>query len=165
MNPYSSDDGGSGARRRAAQLFRRVRFLWPPIAGACVGIALRLIYSGDPQQRYNAMESSFVLLVPIVVAGVSVFMAELAERRSWSYYFKIGAAANVLFVLGTFVILIEGLICAILAAPLFALIGGFGGLLTGAVFRWTRWPRQTVYSLAVLPILLRCPGAREIATE
>lgn len=123
-----------------------------------MGIALRLLYSGDPEERFNAMDSSFVLLVPIAVSAVSVYIAELSARRSWFYYFKIGAAANVLFVLGTFLILIEGLICVILAAPLFAFLGGLGGLATGAVIRWTRWPRHTVYSLAVLPILLGALG-------
>jgi hypothetical protein len=100
------------------------------------------------------MSGSFVLLVPIVVSAVSVYMAELSERRTWFYYFKIGAAANVLFVMGTFLILIEGIICIILAAPLFALLGGFGGLLAGAVFRAVRWPRHTMYGIAALPILL-----------
>ena len=154
MDASSNNEGAPRPHRLPSRLLRRVRILWPPVAGACVGIALRLLYSGDPEQRYNAMASSFVLLVPIVVAAVSVYMAEISARRSWFYYFKIGAAANVLFVLGTFLILVEGLICVILAAPLFAFIGGLGGLATGAVFRWTRWPRSTVYSLSMLPILL-----------
>jgi hypothetical protein len=68
----------------------------------------------------------------------------LSERRSWFYYFKIGAAANVLFVLGTFLILIEGIICVIVAAPLFAFLGGIGGLATGAVFRSIRWPHRAM---------------------
>lgn len=142
------------ASRRRAELLQRVKIFGPMIAGACVGVVFRLLYSGGPQNVYNAMTGSFVVIVPIVIAAVAVYLSELTERRSWSYYFKIGAATNVLFVLVTFMVLIEGLICVILAAPLFAFIGGIGGLVAGALFRVIRRPRETMYGLAVLPFLV-----------
>jgi len=58
--------------------------------------------------------------------------------------------------------LIEGFICVILALPLFAVLGGFSGLATGALCRWTRWSRPTVYGLAFLPLML---GGLEPATS
>ncbi|HUK01499.1 MAG TPA: hypothetical protein VLW26_04395 [Steroidobacteraceae bacterium] len=130
-----------------------VRFGWtvPLICGAIVGVALRLFFSATPD---HAMESSFTLLVPILVGAVTVYMAERAVRRSWSYYFFAAAAANALFVVGTMVIRVEGLICAILAIPLFGFVGGLGGVLMGAVCRWTKWPRAAVYTFAALPLLL-----------
>lgn len=133
-----------------------VRFGWtvPLICGAIVGVALRLFFSGTPGEPYHAMESSFTLLVPILVGAVTVYMAERTERRSWSYYFFAAAAANALFVIGTMVIRVEGLICAVLAVPLFGFVGGLGGVLMGAVCRWTKWPRAAVYSFAALPLLL-----------
>jgi hypothetical protein len=130
----------------------------PLICGALVGIALRLFFSGTPGKPYHAMMSSFTLLVPILVGAVTVYMAERAGRRSWSYYFFAAAAANALFVIGTMVIRVEGLICAVLAVPLFGLVGGLGGILMGAVCRWTRWPRPAIYSFAALPLL---PGGLE----
>ena len=51
-------------------------------------------------------------------------------------------------------ILIEGLICAIIVVPLFAAVGALGGLVMGAICRLTNWPKQAVYSFAVLPLLL-----------
>ena len=69
-------------------------------------------------------------------------------------YFFAAAAANALFVIGTMVIRVEGLICAVLAVPLFGLVGGLGGILMGAVCRWTKWPRPAIYSFAALPLLL-----------
>jgi hypothetical protein len=133
-----------------------VRFGWsvPLICGAIVGIALRLFFSGTPGKPYHAMMSSFTLLAPILVGAVTVYMAERAGRRSWSYYFFAAAAANALFVTGTMVIRVEGLICAVLAVPLFSLVGGLGGILMGAVCRWTKWPRPAIYSFAALPLLL-----------
>ena len=136
--------------------FWTVRFGWivPLICGALVGVALRLFFSGTPGKPYQAMMSSFTLLVPSLVGAVTVYMAERAARRSWSYYFYAAAAANALFVIGTMVIRVEGLICAVLAVPLFGLVGGLGGILMGAVCRWTRWPRPAIYSFAALPLLL-----------
>jgi hypothetical protein len=133
-----------------------VRFGWnvPLICGALVGVAFRLFFSGTPGEPYHAMMSTFTLLVPIVVGAVTVYMAERAGRRSWSYYFFAAAAANALFVIGTMVIRVEGLICAVLVVPLFGLVGGLGGILMGAVCRWTRWPRPAIYSFAALPLLL-----------
>lgn len=143
------DDAGT-----RAPLFRRIAWLWPLLAGAVMGIFLRLVFSGDPGNPYSAMMASFTLLAPVLVGSVTVYIAELIERRSWGYYFGAGAAANVLFVLGTLLILIEGIICAIIAVPLFALVGGVGGLLAGAVCRWVNRPRHMLYCVAALPLLL-----------
>jgi len=132
----------------------RLGWTVPLVCGALVGIGIRLLYWGKPGQAYDAMLRSFVLLVPILVGAVAVYLAERVERRSWSDYFWIGAVANALFVFGAFLIMIEGIICVVLAAPLFGLIGGLAGLAMGAVCRWTRWPRQTMYGVAALPLLL-----------
>src|SRR5258707_4706649 len=133
-----------------------VRFGGPvPFRGAAFdGVSSRLFFSGTPAELYHAMMSSFTLLVPILVGTVTVYIAERAGRRSCSYYFFSAAAANALFVIGTMVIRVEGLICAVLAVPLFSFVGGLGGLLMGAICRWTKWPQRAVYSFAALPLLL-----------
>lgn len=132
------------------------RFAWtsPLLAGALVGIAMRLLYSGKPDQAYHAMMSSFVLLVPVAVGAVAAYVGERTRRRSFWYHFGVGAGANALFVLGCFLILIEGLICVVLAIPLFALLGGLSAMTMGAICRWTKWPQPTIYSLVSLPLLL-----------
>lgn len=127
---------------------------WPLIVGAITGVVLRLVFSGNPGNPYSAMMSSFVLLVPLLVGAVTVYVAETQRRRSWAYYVWAPVLANVLFVLGTMAIVVEGLICAILIVPLFGVVGAFGGLIMGAICRKTHWPRQTLYSVAVLPLVL-----------
>jgi hypothetical protein len=137
------------------------RLAWaiPLACGALVGIAMRLLYSGRPGYPYQAMMKSFFLLVPLLVGAVAVFVAERARHRGWWNYFCIGASANALFVLGCLLITIEGLICAVLAVPVFFLLGGLAGLAMGAVCRWTRWPRQAMYGFAALPLLLGGVGS------
>ena len=135
-------------------LANRIAWASPLVCGALVGIAMRLLYSGKPGQPYHAMMNSFVLLVPVVVGASAVYVAERTRHRSLWYHFWVGAGANSLFVLGCFLIMIEGLICVVLAIPLFALIGGLSGMAMGAVCRWTHWPRHTIYSLVSLPLLM-----------
>ncbi len=127
---------------------------WPTLIGALVGVCLRLVFSGTPGFPFAAMDQAFILFVPLAVGAVAVYVAETQSRRSWSYYMSVGAITNIFFVLGTLLILIEGLICAVIILPLFIVIGAIGGLIMGAICRATNWPRHAVFSFAVLPLAL-----------
>ena len=124
------------------------------LLGATVGIVLRLIFSAKPGNPYAAMNHAFILFAPLAVGAFTVFMAETQSRRTWGYYIGAGALANVFFVMGTMLILIEGLICAIIILPLFVVIGAIGGLIMGAICRVTNWPKQAIFSLSLLPLIL-----------
>jgi hypothetical protein len=129
---------------------------WHPLlAGALVGLVYRVwLFAGQPGSAFSAMGMPFIAFVPFAVAAVTVYVAERKERRSWVYYALMGMAANALFVLGTMIIMVEGLICAIIIVPLFAIYGAFAGLVMGALCRATNWPKQAVYSFGFLPLLL-----------
>jgi uncharacterized protein YndB with AHSA1/START domain len=129
-------------------------WIFPLGLGAATGLLYRLVFMGSPDGPWNVMLSAFVLLVPVAVGAVTVYVAERSRRHSWAYYFWAPFGANVLFVVGTFLVLIEGLICTIVAAPLFAIIGGVAGVVTGAVCRWSGRSRPTVLSVAALPLLI-----------
>lgn len=141
--------------RADAEQTRKLPFhaWWPIAAGAFAGVALRLVFRGHNGQQFSAMLGVFIYLAPVLVAAVTVYLAERQERRSWYYYFWAGAVANLFFVLGTLAIMIEGLICAVVIVPLFSFFGGLAGLFIGACCRWTEHPRKTLYSIAVLPLL------------
>ena len=130
------------------------RSWWPLFAGAATGLVLRLLFGGKPGDPYAPMMVSFVYLCPIVVGAVTVYAAERRERRTWAYYFLAPCLANVLFVIGTMAMLIEGLICAVVILPLFAVLGGVSGLVMGAICRVTKWPKQTLLTLGALPLVL-----------
>jgi len=127
---------------------------WAVAVGAMAGLFLRLVYSGGPDEAFATMLSGFVVFTPMFVGVVTVYVAEREKRRTWGYYAVAGALANTLVVIGAMAILIEGLICAIVIVPLFASFGAFGGVLMGAVCRYTNWPRRTLYAFAALPLLL-----------
>jgi hypothetical protein len=153
FSPPSGDQNSSPHPRREGSL--PFSLAWPLIVGAAAGLALRTFaFTGDPGEPYAAMMGSFIYLSPTVVGVVTIYIAERYERRSWGYYFGAAFLANVLYVFGALLIMIEGMICAILIVPLFALLGGMAGLLMGVVCRLTNWPKQTLYSVAMLPLLL-----------
>jgi hypothetical protein len=127
---------------------------YPVIAGAVAGLLLRLVFSGPAGSPWSAMAGFFIYLAPVVVGMITVYLAERVARRSWAYYAVAPLFATALFVLGTLLLLIEGLICAIVIVPMFATLGAVGGLLMGAICRATRWPRHTVLSVSALPLLL-----------
>jgi hypothetical protein len=146
--------GGCSMNPDEFRITLKPQWWWPLLAGVLLGLVLRAVYSGRSGDVFDAMSGSFALLVPVAVSAVTVFVAELRARRTWAYYFWMGALVNVLFVVGTFLIHLEGLICVILAAPLFAIVGGVAGLIVGAVFRWTRWMRRVTYCCALLPLVM-----------
>jgi hypothetical protein len=128
---------------------------WAPLwAGAAAGLMLRLVFSGKPGHTYAAMMATFIYLSPLLVGAITVYVAETSQRRSWAYYLWAPFLANVLYIAGTLLIMIEGLICAIVIVPLFAFMGSIGGVIMGAVCRATRWPKPVIYGLGVLPLFL-----------
>lgn len=128
---------------------------WPLIAGALVGVAVRaLVFTDHAGSNRSAMVMYFVVGAPLAIGAVTVYLAERVRRRSWGYYARAGALANALAVLGTLLVAIEGLICAIVILPLFALYGAIAGLIMGAICRWTQWPRAASYCVVTLPVAL-----------
>lgn len=132
----------------------RLSAWWPLIVGMLVGVAFRLAFSGKPHDALAAMTGAFIYVSPVIVGAVTVYVAERHKRRSWGYYFGAGFLANVLYILGTLLIMIEGLLCGIIVTPLFATLGGIGGLIMGLVCRLTNWPKRTLYGLGILPFML-----------
>jgi hypothetical protein len=162
MNNLHSNDSSPPEPERPVE--RRLPFAawWPFAAGVITGIALRLAFSGQPGGAYAAMTASFVYLAPAIVGAVTVYFAERQKRRDWPYYIWAPILANMFFVIGTMLIMIEGLLCAVIIAPLFGLIGAVGGLVMGAVCRLTNWPKQTLLGVALVPLIA---GAMESGEE
>ncbi len=130
-----------------------------PIAfGALFGVLLRLAFSGRPGGAWSAMAGAFIFCAPLAIGAVTVYLAERQRRRSWGYYFYAPFVATLLFVVGTLIIMIEGVICAIVIVPMFAVMGGIGGLVMGLVCRLTHWPRQVACCLGVVPLVLAALG-------
>ena len=131
---------------------------YPVLAGALAGVLLRLVFSGQGGSRWSPMVGGFIFLAPIFVGMLTVYLAERQHRRSWTYYFMAPVLATGLFVAGTLVLLIEGWICAIVIIPMFAVLGGLGGIAMGYLCRMTNWPRPPLQCAAALPLIVAALG-------
>jgi len=125
---------------------------WPVGFGGLAGLLLRLIFWGLPGEAYSAMLGSFIMGSPILVGAVTVYLAELVERRTWAYYFTAPMVATALYVVGSLALMIEGWICAIVIIPMFALLGGLSGLAMGAICRMTHWPAFSVLTPSIMSL-------------
>lgn len=134
----------------------KLRFsaIYPFAAGVIAGLLMRFVFSGGEDDPLSVMSGAFVFGAPLLIGAVTVFVAERLTPRSWGYYAGSGAGAAILFVLGTMLIMIEGLICAVLISPLFAMLGTIGGLVMGAACRLGRHMFKALHSFLLLPLLL-----------
>jgi hypothetical protein len=135
-------------------VFEPHKWAWPILSGTLIGLGLRATFFGRPGAPFSAMMALFAVLAPIVIGAVTVVSAERSTRGSWGYYFWSAAGANALCALIAFAVTIEGLICVVLAVPLFVLLGGISGLITGFMSRRVIRPHRSLYGIAVLPLLL-----------
>ncbi|NDZ12262.1 polyketide cyclase [Variovorax sp. WS11] len=156
MNDGTPRPAPRAPRHVAAAPAVELPFPWflPLLGGAAAALVMRLVFSASPGQRFSAMLGSFIYLTPVLCGAVTVYLAERRRRGSFWYYLWAPWCAVALFVGGTLVVYIEGLICAIVIVPLFGVMGSLGGLLMGVVCRVTDWPRPTLYGFAVLPLVL-----------
>ena len=155
-NPYAPPETPLGEPPEESRAGRRLPFSgWYAIGGgALAGLITRLVFSGSAGNAFGAMLASFIFGAPLLVAAVTVWLAERIEPRSWAYYFFAPMLSVTLFVAGALALYIEGIVCAILILPLFAVIGGVAGLIVGAFCRFTGLPKRSVVGcLALLPLL------------
>lgn len=132
---------------------------YPVLAGALTGIALRVIlFSGEGGSFLSPMVGAFIFGAPILIGMLTVYLAERQKRRNWTYYIVAPILANLLFVCGAFVLLIEGLICALVIVPMFVVLGMLGGIVMGMICRHTDWPKQTLQCAASLPVVAAILG-------
>lgn len=136
------------------------RSVWPLAGGVLLGLMLRLAFNGSPDKIWGhrlealyAMTGSFIYLAPFAVGALTAWLAERRQRQGLGRHFVAGMAANALLVLVTLLVELEGLICAILVLPLFAVLGGLGAVSMALVCRVLRRSSAPMAALAVLPLL------------
>src|SRR5262245_28372030 len=127
---------------------------YPIIAGALAGVVMRIVFSGEGGSDWSAMAGAFIFGAPIFIGMLTVYLAERQHRRGWEYYVGAPCLATTLFVCGTLLLYLEGVICAIVIVPMFAVLGALGGVLMGIICRLTNWPRPTLRCAGALPIVL-----------
>ncbi|MGO4262376.1 hypothetical protein [Lysobacter sp. TAB13] len=131
----------------------------PVIGGAVIGLGLRLAFNGNPGTTFATMLWIFILLAPFAIGAVTVYLAERIRPRSTAYHFFMPMLSVCLCLLGSMMVMLEGAICVLLIAPVFAVMSAVGGIVMGVICRAAGWSKTpTVYSFVALPIVLALLG-------
>jgi hypothetical protein len=128
--------------------------------GTAYGLAMRLLFGSadtlgglSKTAASGPMLAAFVIGVPILVGGITVYTADPKELTWLRAIFR-PWLPTLAFVAGTALLLIEGSICIAMALPIFLFAASVGGVLAFLVRRTLRPAPGAVSALLALPLVL-----------
>jgi hypothetical protein len=130
-------------------------------SGIAVGAAYGLFVRGGarlfPQSSvFAVMSLGFICVLPFAVGFASVFITERRQPQPVLNWLLMSGAAVLLGILGALLVFWEGLICALMFAPIGLIAAMLGGLIAGFWLRHRR-KKTTAIPLAcimILPLLI-----------
>jgi hypothetical protein len=133
-----------------------LRALLPGVLlGAAYGLITRLAFdAGNGTGIWLTMTLAFLLLAPFGLGYLTVWLAPPSQRSRRAYAFWMPWLASLLLYGVVLLFKLEILICLIMAAPVFFLLAGAGGLTARSVALRRETAPQTTTSLAALIFLL-----------
>ncbi|MGL4767150.1 MAG: hypothetical protein ACRCV6_03600 [Formosimonas sp.] len=137
---------------------------WWPIVGACLyGFLMRFLFRDDngflmgflfrDDNGFRVMTVSFLLFVPVAMGALAVYLRNRPPHLSIGQMFLGTWPMCALFLVGLMIAAVEGSICVVMAAPIFFMGTGIGGVVVGLCQRWLHAGKNTMMGLAVLPLL------------
>ncbi len=131
------------------------------IKGVIYGIIYGLVARGIIELEYNVLEFktsglmtlSFMFLVPIIIGVITTYKHREVKSAFRSVSLSMPIFSILGFVLITILFELEGLICAIMAIPVFAILAFIGGFIGIKMFRRTD-NHAKISLLILLPIIL-----------
>lgn len=125
------------------------------VIGFLYGFGLRIL-ANSPSSHFAVMTMGFTCLMPFAMGCITVYFAEIGEPqriRAWIFlpWVPLVAALG-----ATMLVLLEGMICVAMFAPLAMILASVGGLLGGLaarLIRSNRAKRVTMACVLVLPMV------------
>ena len=126
--------------------------LWGIVAGTIYGLCMRLAFDGAINKNVLVvMSTGFIFFVPFILGILTV---SFSAKPSWKYSILGPWVSISLFFAVTAVLRLEGLICIIMATPIFLLMGSLGGILAKIILRLKESKRIYVFTgLLFLPFI------------
>lgn len=125
--------------------------------GALYGLFLRWGVELFPRSHFFVVMSiGFIVLLPLAVGFTAVYIIERRQPQPVWMWLVVSSAAVLLCIIGTMVVLWEGLICALMFAPIGLIAGMIGGGMAGL---WVRHRRRKMTQIPlacimILPLLI-----------
>jgi len=116
---------------------RKFRIFVGIVAGAIYGLVLRLssetsIFSGFyGLMGAYVMSFTFIIIVPFVIGYIVVYFSKFDGKSSMKFQIITPWLSIYILLAFTYLLYLEGLICIIMAAPVFMVLSSLGGLLGG----------------------------------
>lgn len=128
--------------------------VYPVIVAVVYALLVRFFMNNS--QAYpltNVMAFSFAVVCPVVTGAITVYMAEQVGRQSIMYYAFAPWLSICVMLIICAILLIEGSICIVMAAPLFLGLSSIGGLAMGVASRTFKKPPKGLQCVAFLPFI------------
>lgn len=126
------------------------------LIGTLYGLVIRVTMGHhDLHPFLGTVSAAFLFVCPFSVGAIAVLWgAEPGEKMPIRRQLGLACGAMGLFLLGTFASFLEGLICIVLAVPVFMVASIFGGLVGGLIHNFGRQHPATLPVLAFLPFIV-----------
>jgi hypothetical protein len=128
------------------------------LIGAAYGMLIRFGNQISPESRaFWVMTLGFVLFLPFAIGFITVYVIERRQPQPVWMWLLLSWVAVTLAILGTVAVLWEGVICAVMLAPIGWVAGMAGGAVAGAWIQWRRsrgGMRLPMACVMILPLLV-----------
>jgi len=125
-------------------------------AGILYGIIARLTFgnSSDKALLFIIMSLGFIFLVPLGLGAVTVYFRNQDDKPiSILYALLMPWLPCLIFLLATMALKLEGIICIVMALPIFLGMASLGGFLAKYLFRKSKDTKQNVILLGFILLL------------
>lgn len=122
------------------------------IVGALYGFGLRLLASFHPA-GFEVMSIGFTCFTPFAMGVITVYISELSDPQPVWRWLVLPWLPVAIALGATMVVLLEGLICVVIFAPLALILSTIGGLVGGAAGRIIVSRRKKGIALACVMVL------------
>lgn len=132
------------------QLFKK--FLFPILCGVGYGVTVRISFSIDAfKDMFGVMTIAFIFFVPFIIGLITVYQGDENQRKNWNYIIGMPVLNSLICFLIALAFGWEGLICFIMALPIYCFIALMGGVFMWIYFKYTN--QNQVHSFAIILVL------------
>lgn len=139
--------------------------VFPILLGVAYGVALRILLASNHDIFAGLVSISFFVVVPAAIGFLVVFVRGVSQPENggeaffedaagaWADFRVIGIAI-VAFLITTMLLLLEGIICVLMALPGFVLFASIGGLIAGWLKRRRTLRSSTLSIVLLIPVVM-----------
>ncbi len=135
----------------------KLRILVAILVGTAYGLTLRIGFEWSKLHPFlEIISTAFLVICPLSVGAIAVLWSAGRQKITVAKQVSVSVAAMSFFLLAMFVMLLEGVICIVLVAPVFYVAAIAGGLAAGFMHNRLRAMPSTlsVSVFALLPLLM-----------